>query len=286
MRKILIPIDFSENANNALRYAIDLFKYEISEFFIMHAYEDDIYADELNVTKSTLMDVTKMVAEASEKKLEAVLQQIKQISPNPKHTYNIISANNILVDEADKIVDRENIDLIVMGTKGFTNNPKITFGSHTLQVLKYVSCPVLVIPEEYQYKQPKHIAFPTDYLIPYKRRELKLLCEMACPYRAKIDVLYISTTKKLSLRQQDNKDFIKDELCKSEVEFITINNKEITTTINNYINQSNIDMLVMVNNRHTYLEDILFQSTIDKIGLSINIPFLVLQNVKREISHY
>ena len=41
-------------------------------------------------------------------------------------------------------------------------------------------------------------------------------------------------------------------------------------------------MLVMVNNKHTVLEDLIVQSTIDKMSLFLNIPFLVLQNVNRE----
>ena len=41
-------------------------------------------------------------------------------------------------------------------------------------------------------------------------------------------------------------------------------------------------MLVMVNNKHTVLEDLIVQSTIHKMSLFLNIPFLVLQNVNRE----
>ncbi len=282
MRKILVPTDFSENASNALEYAISLFKYDISEFFIMHAYQDDIYAEDLQVTNDTLSEVTKMVGEKSKSQLEAVLKQVNKISPNPRHTYNIVSSNNILVDEADKIVDKENIDVIVMGTRGFTNDRKIAFGSHTLQILKYVESPVLVIPENCKYKKPEHIIFPTNYLIPYKRRELKLLCEMASPYRALIDMLYITSSEVLSMRQQDNQDFIKKELGKNQLNFKTINSKNIVNTITDYILENNIDMLVMVNNRHTFLEDILIKSTIDKMSLFINIPFLVLQNINRD----
>lgn len=282
MRKILVPTDFSANAVNALEYAISLFKYEISEFFIMHAYQDEIYAEDLNVTKETLPEVTNMVSNNSKKKLESILKHVKQFSPNPKHTYHTISSNNILVDEADTIVDKENIDIIVMGTRGFTNDTKIAFGSHTLQVLKYVQSPVLAIPENYKYKKPKHILFPTNYLIPYKRRELKLLCEMACPYRAIIDMLYISSSGVLSMRQKDNQNFIKSELHKNELNFMTADSKDIPITINNYVEDKNIDLLVMVNNRHTVLEEIIIQSTIDKMSLFLNIPFLVLQNIKRE----
>ncbi len=281
MRKILIPIDFSDNAMNALQYACELFKYDISEFYIMHAYQDEIHSNEALLSRETLDEVTKIISDKSQVQLEAILKRIKKFSPNPRHKYSVISANNLLIDEADKIVDQENIDIIVMGTRGKTNDRKLTFGSHTLQVLKYVQCPVLAIPENYKYTPPKHILFPTNYMIPYKRRELKLLCEMAHPYRASIDMLYISTSKKLSLRQEDNQNFIKDELCKNSINFKTVIDKDITNTIYKYIKENHTDMLVMVNTRHSFLENFLLQSTIDKMSLYIDIPFLALQNIRR-----
>jgi nucleotide-binding universal stress UspA family protein len=282
MRKILIPTDFSDTAMNALMYACELFKYDISEFFIMHAYEDEIYDDESLVSRERLEAVTNSVSDRSKTQLETILKHINKISPNPKHTYKIVSSNNILLDAADKIVDEKNMDIIVMGTRGITNDKKITFGSHTLQVLKYVQCPVLAIPNHYKYNQPKHILFPTNYLIPYKRRELKLLCEMASPFRATIDMLYISKSETLSMRQQDNRDFIKMELHKNIINFKTTNDKNISNAIYTYLKENSIDMLVMVNSRLTFLESILFKTTIDKMSLYLDIPFLALQNISRE----
>ncbi len=282
MRKILIPTDFSENATNAIHYAVDLFKYEISEFYFMHVYQDEIYSDEKNITRETIDQTKKIVSKNSSEQLTSLLNQIEKYSPNPRHKYHIISSDSLLLDETDKIVDNENIDIIVMGTRGKTNDKKVTFGSHTLQVLKYVQCPVLAIPENYKYTQPKHILFPTNYMIPFKRRELKLLCEMASPYRAIIDMLYISKTKKLSIRQEDNRDFVNETLCKNEINFKVINSKNIINTIYTYIKERSIDILVMVNTRHSFVENIMFQSVIDELSLNLDIPFLALQNMKRE----
>jgi len=281
MRKILIPTDFSVNAMNAIKYACELFKYDTSKFFIMHAYQDEIYKDSTQVTRNNLEEVTNTISNKSKIQLEDILKRIKVFSPNPRHTYKIISSSGMLIDEADEIVDKENIDCIVMGTRGETNDRNLTFGTHTLQVLKYVQCPVLAIPENYQYTQPKHILFPTDYLIPYKRRELKLLCELASPFRSIIDILYISKSETLSMRQQDNRNFIKETLYKNTVNFKTSKAKNITKAIYAYIEKNNIDMLVMVNTRHSFLENILYQSTIDKMSLHLNIPFLAMQNLRR-----
>ncbi len=281
MRKIVVPTDFSENATNALEYALALFKYDFSEFYILNAYQDAIYAN-ASVTQENLAEVTSAMAQQSQSQLDELLKYVTNISPNPRHKYYAISSNSVLVNGVNTVVDEQNIDIVVMGTRGFTNNRQLVFGSHTLQVLKYVSCPVLAIPENYKYTQPKHIMFPTNFLIPYKRRELKLLCGMASPYRAEIDIVYISKSNTLSIRQQDNQDFVKDVLCKNTLNIKTIKSKNITEAIHHYITQNGIDMLVMVNSQHTFLENMLLQSTIDKMGSSLNIPFLVLQNINRD----
>lgn len=281
MRKILVLTDFSDNAMNALVYACELFKYDICEISIMHAYQDEIYADDTVMTREALQKSLKAISKKSENELESILSQIGKTCPNPYHTFNIMSSNNILLDETDKIVDEMNIDLIVMGTHGKANDKKLTFGSHTLQVLRYVCCPVLAIPENYNFKPLKHILFSTDYLIPYKKRELNLLSEIVSPYDAEIDVVYISKSNILSLRQEDNQSFIKDELCKNKINFMTLNAKNISKAIQNYLKEKAMDMLVMVNTRHSFLENILFQTTIDKISLNTDIPFLALQNMRR-----
>jgi nucleotide-binding universal stress UspA family protein len=282
MRSILIPTDFSDNAMNAIRYAIELFKYDKSDFYIMHAYQDEIYQDDTLLTRETLDEITKIKRRRSNEQLDLILNQINAISPNPRHHYNKISSNNTLIDEADKIVDKKNIDIIVMGTRGKTNDRKLTFGSQTLQVLRYVQCPVLAIPENYKHKQPKQVLFPTNYLIPYKRRELKLLSEMLSPFRGIIDVLYVSKSEKLSLRQEDNQAFIKETLSKNPINFKVTNNDNVVDAIHQYLNEHSIDMLVMVNTRHSFLENILYQSSIDILSLELKIPFLAMQNMKRD----
>lgn len=104
---------------------------------------------------------------------------------------------------------------------------------------------------------------------------------MVSPFDAEVDVLYISKSNLLSLRQEENQNFIKDELCESKINFMTVNSKNISKAIQNYLKEKPMDMLVMVNTRHSFLENILFKTTIDKISLNTDIPFLALQNMRR-----
>lgn len=283
MLSILLPTDFSENSMNAINYALEFFKHQKVDFFFMHTYQNDFYDHDELVSREVFDDILDKVKNQSQKNLEDLLKSVKKMAPNPRFTYHILSAYNTLVDEANLIAESKNIDLIVMGTKGKSDERHIIFGSHTFQVLKYVKCPVLAIPSNYTNTQPKRILFPTDYLIPYKRRELKLLCELAASYRSIIDVLYISQSNKLSIRQEDNQTFIKETICKTKIDFHIEHSKKIAETIQNYIKKNAIDMLVMVNTQHSFLEDMLFPPKIDIVSVDLKIPLLALQNTMRSI---
>jgi len=281
MLSILLPTDFSKNSINAIKYALEFFKYQKVEFTLMHAYRNEFYDHDELVSREVFENVLNKVKTSSLNNIAKLLNEIQKIAPNPKYTYRSISAYSTLVEEANTIANEQNIDLIVMGTKGKSNARNIVFGSQTFQVLKYVQCPVLAIPSDYTNTQPKKILFPTNFLIPYKRRELKLLSILAKSYRSKIDVMYISTSNKLSMRQEDNRDFIKDTLSINKVNFNIKNSKKVAVTISNHIEENDIDLITMINTQHSFLEDMLFPSTIDKVSLGLKIPLLAFQNTVR-----
>ncbi len=281
MRKILIPTDFSDNSFNAIKYATELFKHGLCEIYLLNAYSDEVYEAKTRLENVAFDDLKEEIRHKAEEFLEDLKKRVFELSPNPKHTIHTKAEFGLLVDSVNDWVDKENIDVVVMGTKGKTADKNITFGSNTLQVIKYVKCPVLAIPAVYNDVHPKQILFPTDFMLPYKRRELKLLATISKNFASKIDFLHVSKFPTLSLRQQDNKTFLEAALTENQIQFIQKNQVDITKAINTYVIENPIDMLVMINTRHSYLENILYQSTIEKIGLQIDIPFLVLQNLSR-----
>ncbi len=281
MRKILIPTDFSENALNAIKYGLELFKYEHCEIYILHAYADEVYNTKNILLRADFEEFKLKVFRNSEEELEKLKKEILSFSPNPKHEIIKCSEFDTLVDAVNDLADKENIDIIIMGTRGRTNDRKLIFGSNTIHVVKYVKCPVLAVPSSFKKGTPTKILFPTDYLLPYKRREMKLLSTLAASFVAEITFLHVSKFENLSYRQLDNKVFLESCIENNKTECITVKGEELTSTINNYIKTHGIEMLVMVNARHSYLESILYNSTIEKIGLHLELPFLILQNLQR-----
>lgn len=281
MRTILIPTDFSANAMHAIDYALELYKCERTNFYFLHAYADEVY-DPFKKNNGISFEEQKETAKKNvDKTLQQLIEKVKNQGHNPKHSFEARFAFDSLVDAVNNFVNQINVDLVIMGTQGKTADKNITFGSHTVQVFKYVQCPVLAIPENYEYQQPKKILFPTDYMLPYKRRELKLLNTLAAEFKSEVHCLYISDFEDLSHRQIDNQRFLKESLPNAYLYFDRTPVKNKSEAIFENIAQKEIDLLVMVNSRHSFLEDMLYRSTVDEIGLRPEIPFLVMQNLPR-----
>ncbi|MFT5736656.1 MAG: nucleotide-binding universal stress UspA family protein [Maribacter sp.] len=281
MKRILIPTDFSFNAMHALNYALQLYKCERSHFYFLHAYADEVYGPFKNNGGVSMEQQKKTIQNNVDESLKKLVQEVIKKYHNPKHIFEVVSSFESLVDAVNDFANQINVDLVIMGTHGQTANKKIGFGSHTVQVFKYVQCPVLAIPENYEYQQPKKIVFPTDYMLSYKRRELKLLNTLAAEFKSKVYCLYISDFEDLSPRQIDNKQFLNESLPDAYLFFERTPAKNKGETIIEYILTNDMNLLVMINSRHSFLEDILYRSTVAEIGLHPKIPFLVMQNLPR-----
>ena len=282
MRKIVIPSDFSGNAMNALKYAVELFKHELSEFHILHAFAEEVYNNNDILTKAAMDAAKEDLQQKYEDQLQQVIKEIMEFSPNPRHRFHSHVSFGYLIDELNELVDKEEADIAVMGTRGKTNDRNLTFGSNTVQVIKYVQCPVLVIPENYKFHDLQNILFPTNFMLPYQKRELKLVAEISKSFPANIHMLYISNFPIESLRQKENMEFIKAHFMDKYFQYHRVDEGDRVSVIIDQLEELKIDLLVMVNSRYTYLENILYESTIDKISLYPKIPFLVLQNFYRE----
>lgn len=281
MRKILIPTDFSECSLNAIRYALELFKYDKGDIYLLHAYADEVYEDKAVLDRAGLEEVKKKVHQNTIHALEKVVLKMNALAPNPRHRYHSKAVFGVMIDAVNDFIEAENIDIVVMGTEGAARDRKLTFGSQTLQVIKYVKCPVLAVPACYEDYNPRQFLFPTDYLVPYVKRELKLISTLVKNLAASMSVLYVSKFGKLSFRQEDNQSFLVDCFTENNCTTNYYQGDDVISAINHYIEVKHIDFLVMVNTRHSYLENLLLTSKIDTLGLQISIPFLVLQNLPR-----
>lgn len=276
MKKILLPTDFSDNAWNAIKYAVQLYKDEKCNFILLNTYTPIIYQVEYLQASSPQLQVLEIVKETSNRKLKELILAIKKEFNNSKHIFTQISSFNTLTAEIDELYRGNAMDLIVMGTKGATGLKEVLFGSNTVHVLKNAKCPVIAIPSDFSFETPHEILFPTDYEIDYQKKHLEPILDISSMYNTRVNILHVFYGEKLSERQEKNRLKLENYFKKIAYLFHDVKNQNIPEAITKFQLKARINLLVMINNKHSFFENLFFKSTINQIGFHLNIPFLVI----------
>ncbi|WP_029033609.1 universal stress protein [Salinimicrobium terrae] len=281
MKKILLPTDFSENAYNAVKYAVQLFEGEECIFYLLNTYTPVLYDNEYLVYSATQPTLTEIYEHKSMEGLERVLRRINRNFKNPKHQFKKVSSFNLLNDEIKELVIEEEIDLIVMGTKGATGAQEILFGTHTVHAIKKARCPLLAIPANYEYKPPKEMLFPTDYEVETPKL-LNTLKEIALSHSSTIHILHVYFGVDLSPTQTSRKNSLARAFKDIGHHFYSITGKSVIRAITDFQEENDMDMLIMINNKHSFFENLLFTPVVNEIGFNVKVPFFVIPSKKRK----
>lgn len=170
MKKILIAIDFSDNANDAAHYAVQFgksigtFKYVFHNSFMLNALEFDMMsADPLQQVRINAalvdadMDYTpENVKFRAEQKIKDLVDDLEKAYGSFDYEMNVVAGD--LVDNIEDYVDEESVAYVVMGITGKGKIAQKLIGSNTIQVVQEVDVPVIVVPHEAKFEPISDIA--------------------------------------------------------------------------------------------------------------------------------
>lgn len=280
MKKVLLPTDFSDNSYNAIAYAVQLLKNEACRFYVLNTYTPVIYDNEYILYNATQPSLEEVYKTNSVKGLGKILTRINNDFPNSKHQFEQLSSFNMLVDEIKEQVKDKEIDLVVMGTKGATGADQILFGTNTVHTIKKTTCPLLAIPSGFKYQPIRNILFPTDYDITYSNKLIVLLKELARSNAANINILNVYLGATLSDQQEASKKILAALFKEIPHQFYTIENDTVAEGVYEFQEKNPTDLLAMINNKHSFFENLLFTQVVNKIGFHTKVPFLVIPSGK------
>ncbi|MBC3846652.1 universal stress protein [Winogradskyella echinorum] len=280
--KILIPTDFSKNANKALRYAIQLYKNDSCDFYLLN-----VFSATSNLMKSLMnMEPGSELYETAKRNSEDGLAKIQDmitmtVDPNPKHNFKTISVFNNTLEAIKDVVEKKDIEMVIMGTKGETYSRATAFGSTATYVMEKVrNCPVIVVPLNAKSIMPKEIVFPTSYKTHYKRRELIYLTEIAKKSDATVIVLHVSEADELSKEQKENKQLLEEILGETKHKTHFLSHNSVETAINIFVESRDSDMVAFINKKHAFFGSILTDPLVKSISFHSKVPILVMHDLR------
>lgn len=280
-KRILLPTDFSKNATKAINYALQLYKDIECEFYLLHAFRSsgNIVDDLLNMEPgSSIYESTK---EASQNELNRVLDTLLfNKEGNTKHDFKTISTYNHPVEAIKNIVEKKDIQMIIMGTKGEGDSGSI-FGSTAIYVMEKVrNCPVIVVPDDANNELPKEIVFPTGYDLNYKIQELNNLFEIAKRFDAHIAVLHVLEDEKLDDDQLEQKAMLEEYLKELNHSFHEINHDSVVSAVNLFVESRDSSLVAFINKKHRFFGSIFTQPLVKNITFHSKVPIMVMHDLK------
>ncbi|MEX2411639.1 MAG: universal stress protein [Candidatus Paceibacterota bacterium] len=188
INKILLLTDFSEVANNATRYALNIAELVKSEIEILHIINTPVDWLKLPLDKEKLYPEIKTEIGSAKSKLSALVMEFSKqgIIATESLVFNV-AAENI-----SQYISEEKYDLIIMGSHGSKGIKEFAIGSNAQKVIRASQVPVLIVKTPPKSKSFSRIVMASTFeenQIPYFKR----LFNYASDLETDIELLYINT---------------------------------------------------------------------------------------------
>ena len=237
MQNIIVPVDFSEQSEYALKTAASLAKKFDSGVIVLHMLE---LSSTMISSEGMGQQQIVLLLKASENRLSKFLDKpyLKGINVTPiiKH-YKVFS-------EVNEIAKDQEAGLIVMGSHGVDGLKEFFVGSNTERVVRHAEIPVLVVKEEMQDFKPKTMVFPSDF-VEEDLEAFKKAKNFAEEMSLEIQLVYVNTPDTNFLSTDDAYDRILKFLSAANVgmEVEIYNDYSVEKGILNYGESISADMI-------------------------------------------
>lgn len=162
MKKILVPVDFSETSINALKLACQFALRADASIYLLHVNESVPYiipVSEYAYTASAI-DIEEYDQELK-KRIETLKADILKEPQFKNLKIEAAIEAGLMVPVVKKAAEDEFADLIIIGTMGASGWKEMLVGSNTERVIRHAPCPVLVIPAGIQELKIDRVLVPT-----------------------------------------------------------------------------------------------------------------------------
>ncbi|MFL9843131.1 universal stress protein [Flavobacterium rhizosphaerae] len=242
MKRILVPTDFSEHAEYALKVAAQIASKNGGEIFLLHLLEIPGQESDAVTDGADIPEVMFFMQKAHE-----LFEDIK----NAEYLADIPVSENVQFDKAFegivKTAKKNDIDLIVMGSHGASGFKEMFIGSNTEKVVRTSEVPVLVIKKEEPEFAPNTFVFASDFDAEVKEPFAKVV-DFANSFDAKLHLVYINTPNNFKSTHATEKlinDFAGGFTFKNGYSTYIYNDVNVEKGILHFANQVNANLIGM-----------------------------------------
>lgn len=272
MKLIVVPTDFSPLADNALKYGIDLATAMGSSLMIVHVYQIPISYSEVPLITISLEEIK----QASEERLAELKHNIETITAGKLVVYTE-SRQGDVGDEINKLGKTLQPFAIVMGSRGVTGAGRFFLGSNSLAVIHKTTTPVIVVPPGGKFSPYKKIGLTTDFKEVVDKTPVVSIRTLINFFNAELHVLHVDYKQRNFTPDVPEQTLNLDMLLTGmNPTYDFIENKNVNEGINDFAEKNNLDLIVTLPQKRSFLESLFEKSLTRELLHHTNIPVMCI----------
>lgn len=249
IKKILIPIDFSELSSYAIDYALEIAKVHSSKIIFVHVVEDMLnfsIPGDFVLTTEEFIEKEKAIEQIKTERLQHFTKQM-----NAKYGFTFES--KIVFGKSHRAVNdmvvSDQIDLLVMSTHGVSGFREFIIGSNAVRMITECPCPVLSVQKPMKSTGFKKILLPFND-DPFSRQKINVAIQFSRWFNSMICTLGIenegeqSHLVKIEREAHQIAAYLDEHQVKNSMEIVK--NSNLQRAILEYGKQIDADLLVVM----------------------------------------
>jgi len=289
IKRLLVPVDFSEYSKTACLFAFSVAKSIGAEIKILHVYNDP-FADSSysnnrtsyeKFSKSVLREVEQMVKANMLKFIDDLEKELIQHDfENIKYHYSLKKGKPEY--QIVKLSELYKPYLIILGTKGVGEMPNDIVGGVTLKVIENTEVPILAIPEKWKFKSLDllEVLYATDFHDSDFTAFNKLL-EILKPFRTKFDCVHIEFDESNPWKEMQMfklESFLGQNYSEHEIKCHIIKHNNLIEGIQEFVDNKGIDIISFTSPRRNIFQKLIMTNNLKKMIFQTTIPLLIFHS--------
>lgn len=264
MRTIIVPTDFSETAENALLYSIELAKLMGATITLIHVCQS-------LESKNYLSE-----DELEQKKTKAIELLEKHIKTNGNVKFEICIQPENVVSKIIEVAQETHAELMVFGISAGIYEESIV-GNNTSDAICNLSIPVLMVPSDTRFRMPEKLVFAADYLELENDGPLNALLNFVNFFNSKLFIVNVKAEdEKTSSKNIAVFLNVRKLLKKVEHSVHYVINDNVVDGINEFVDERDAQIVAIIPHKHTLLYRLFRFSTTKKMAYNSHVPLLAL----------
>ncbi len=274
MSKILVPVDFSQKSEYAVKLAAKIGKKTSCEIYLLHMVELPSGIVDMGAGSNFSIPESMMYLRKVKEKLLDLKSRYFDEDQVARHAIRFQTPYDGIRDYSKKI----DADLIIMGSQGISDFEEMIIGSNTEKIVRTSEIPVIVVKTDTNKFKLKDLVYASNFKDDNKESFKKFL-GFAKLFKSKIHLLKINTIGKFessSVTKQRIKDFINGlDIPKSTIN--VYNDTSVVKGITNFSRDINADLIALSTHGRSGLSSLFNGSITKSVSKNVLRPVITLQ---------